>query len=142
MRRHAGCICPPEFTGEHCELLDYHGFDPSSHHRAKNQKKSSNSTAVPVAFVSIGSLCVALGVFMLYRKRQYYFHRSSIFDHHEESLAHSTQPPPPPPLRYEPSPFYTEDPYTDDEFADSCIRDAPDSDDDYGEFHDILPEIS
>ena len=139
-RRHAGCICPPEFTGEHCELLDYEGFDPAAHQRANNNTKQSGSIgAFSVVLVCAGSLCVVLGAAMLYRKRREY-RRNSVFGNIQgDTLALSTLPQPPQPTQ-EQSKFYTEDAYTDDEFVDPYNREVSDSDDD-GEFHDVLPEI-
>lgn len=135
MSRHAGCVCPPEFTGEHCELLNNEGFDAAAHHRAPQATNSSDTFLYPFLIICTGALCVIVGASVLYRKLREY-RNNPIHGNGNIALGGLPQPP------HETSTFYKDHEYNDDEFVDPYNHESSGSSDEE-EFKDVyLPEIA
>lgn len=78
--QHAGCICPPEFEGEHCEQLNKY-YKPSLFHDSleheKNQSQDKNDKKAKAVYLlfSVGCFGV-LGLMMVRRLRRQRFDAS------------------------------------------------------------------
>ena len=144
--RHAGCACPPEFTGEHCELLDYENYDPAAHHRdplpqSPNTEERLIISLVILLFVGV---LASVGVRLWRRLRQqrrirnpFNYNHGGLFDRNK-CISVSGLPQPP---HLEPSIFYKDDECADEHFIDPSNDDASGSSED-DDFHDALPAIS
>lgn len=71
--RHAGCICPPEFTGEHCEFLSKNFFIKANSQHQQTTTKGYGSKEGPdsaIAYSILSAFGVAvLAVIVIGRKR-------------------------------------------------------------------------
>ena len=74
--RHAGCLCPPEFIGEHCELLNKDGIHHPKYHlttvsqsaSSTNGHKQNAKGAVAIAVICVGAMLVMIAGVLLKTK--------------------------------------------------------------------------
>jgi hypothetical protein len=67
--RHTGCLCPSEFLGEHCELLNKDGIHHPKYHQPQNTQSSTTKQdemgTAAVLVICVGAMFVMISVLLL-----------------------------------------------------------------------------